>query len=204
MDGGTFAIDEAVSISNDIVIVGDGNVVRNLAAGASMAGTILARSDLGGQDTSASILSGTTSSTASLVVSFSSTSSATNDVGVRESDVFTLSGVPVISGSETDIFVLELSMTGVDEGSMLGWLNGDNEWVNAVEGNTNGLPAFVAGAWNASYGLGTYGVNVATNTVWAVLNHNSEFAIIPEPGSCALVIVRSLLIGIRRRRLRAC
>jgi hypothetical protein len=183
------------------VFTGAGNVVRELASGASLAGALSTRSDLGGQDTSAAILSGTTSSAASLVASFSATSSATDDE-IRQSDVFTLSGVPVVSGSETDIFVLELSMTGVDEGSMLGWLNADNEWVNAVDGNTNGLSLFVAGAWNASYGLGTYGVDVATNTVWAVLNHNSEFAIIPEPGSCALVIVGALFFAGRRRRLR--
>ncbi len=72
--------------------------------------------------------------------------------------------------------------------------------MNAVEGNTGGLPTFVAGAWNASYGLGTYGVDVATNTVWAVLNHNSEFAIIPEPGSGALLTVGAMLLITRRRR----
>ena len=29
--------------------------------------------------------------------------------------------------------------------------------------------------------LGDWGVNTANNTVWAVVNHNSEFAVIPSP-----------------------
>jgi hypothetical protein len=35
----------------------------------------------------------------------------------------------------------------------------------------------VLGAWNASYGLGTFGVDPATNTAWAVVNHGGNFAI---------------------------
>ena len=38
-------------------------------------------------------------------------------------------------------------------------------------------PAFVLGAWNASYGLGTFGVDPATNTAWAVVNHAGRFAV---------------------------
>jgi hypothetical protein len=40
-----------------------------------------------------------------------------------------------------------------------------------------GTPAFVLGAWSASYGLGTFGVDPATNTAWAVVNHAGRFAI---------------------------
>jgi hypothetical protein len=34
----------------------------------------------------------------------------------------------------------------------------------------------VTGPWKASYGLGTYGVDPGTKTVWAVLNYNADFA----------------------------
>ena len=50
-------------------------------------------------------------------------------------------------------------------------------WTNAVAQNVGGTPTFVLGAWNASYGLGNYGVDPATNTAWAVVNHAGRFAV---------------------------
>jgi hypothetical protein len=35
--------------------------------------------------------------------------------------------------------------------------------------------------------LGDWGVNTASNTVWAVVDHNSDFAAVPEPGTLALL-----------------
>jgi hypothetical protein len=34
----------------------------------------------------------------------------------------------------------------------------------------------VLGPWNPIYKLGTYGIDPRTNTVWAVLNYNGQFA----------------------------
>jgi hypothetical protein len=50
-------------------------------------------------------------------------------------------------------------------------------WVNSVDNNVGGSKTFVKGAWNASYGLGTYGVDPRTKTVWAVLNYDGSFAV---------------------------
>jgi hypothetical protein len=50
-------------------------------------------------------------------------------------------------------------------------------WTNAVANNVGGIPAFVLGAWNASYGLGTFGIDPTTNTAWAVVNHAGRFAV---------------------------
>ncbi len=48
-----------------------------------------------------------------------------------------LSDVYSFSGTGADIFVLELSMSSVEAGSYLAWLDtATNQWVNAVEGNT--------------------------------------------------------------------
>jgi hypothetical protein len=86
---------------------------------------------------------------------------------------------------------------------LIAWLDSNNKWVNAVTGNTGGTANFVSGAWNASYGLGTYGLDAANNTVWAVLNHNSTFAIVPEPGTITLVgIGLGSLFALRSRRKR--
>ena len=45
--------------------------------------------------------------------------------------------------------------------------------------------------------LGDWGVNTANDTVWAVVNHNSDFAVVPEPSTLAL-----LAAGPRPCRLR--
>jgi hypothetical protein len=50
-------------------------------------------------------------------------------------------------------------------------------WVNAVSLNFGGTITFVEGPWNSSYGLGTYGVDTDTKTVWAVVNYNADFAV---------------------------
>ena len=51
------------------------------------------------------------------------------------------------------------------------------EWVGAVDLNTGGAKTFVHGPWKAKHGLGTYGVDPRTKTVWAVLNHEGDFAL---------------------------
>jgi hypothetical protein len=74
----------------------------------------------------------------------------------------------------------------------LGWLNPiTNHWENAIDGNfgTNSSH-FYLGAWpTGDMTLGDWGVNTANDTVWAVLNHNSDFAVVPEPSTLVLRIV---------------
>lgn len=48
-------------------------------------------------------------------------------------------------------------------------------WVKAVDMNFGGTKTFKYGPWRAAYGLGTYGVDPSTRTVWAVLNHDGDF-----------------------------
>jgi hypothetical protein len=49
--------------------------------------------------------------------------------------------------------------------------------------------------------LGTYGVDYADHTVWAVIDHNSSFAVVPEPTSMVLLSAGALsLLGRRLRR----
>ena len=43
------------------------------------------------------------------------------------------------------------------------------------------------GPWNGDMTLGDWGVNTSNHTVWAVLDHNSEFAVTPEPSTLALL-----------------
>jgi len=55
--------------------------------------------------------------------------------------------------------------------------NENKDWVNAVNLNFDGTKKFVVGPWKATYGLGSYGVDPKTYTVWAVLNHESNFVL---------------------------
>jgi hypothetical protein len=43
--------------------------------------------------------------------------------------------------------------------------------------NTGGTKKFVAGPWQSSYSLGTYGVDTVSKTAWAVINSNGQFAV---------------------------
>ena len=42
----------------------------------------------------------------------------------------------------------------------------------------------------------------SANTVWAVINHNSEFAVIPEPNTIGLLLLMGSAAFLRRLRLR--
>jgi hypothetical protein len=150
---------------------------------------------------------------------------ATNTGGVNLlSDVVKLEGM--VSGGEsfstgTGTFVLQMSYStaaiaalGLTEAALvadqslrIGWWDGA-AWVTAVNGNKGtSSPMFYNAAFDpmnlAHTTLGAYGVNTGSSTVWAVLNHNSEFAVIPEPSSMVLGGLAMLGLasyGLRHRR----
>lgn len=87
---------------------------------------------------------------------------------------------------ETDVYTL--AMTFKDErvnglhlgnaGYRLAARDDSGRWVNAVERNVGGRKRFIRGPWNSAYGLGTFGVDTATQTAWAVINHEGDFAVV--------------------------
>jgi len=108
------------------------------------------------------------------------------------SDILTLTGVmdagAIMSGIPTDTFVLSMTYDHpetlrrdhINHGRMITLSTTDESgrWVNAVDENIGGTKNFVFGPWNASYPLGTYGVDPATKTAWAVLNYNGDFTVV--------------------------
>jgi len=79
--------------------------------------------------------------------------------GARQSDVYSL------HGTGSDMFVLQLSITSLDAESYLAWLDTDtgsatyNQWINAIDGNSGGTPAFFPRGYNTAtdFHLGYYG-----------------------------------------------
>jgi fibronectin-binding autotransporter adhesin len=103
--------------------------------------------------------------------------------------------------------------TGAHPGDFDPVTNNTLFWRNAVDGNFGGASALVgfqgAESWATFYGnhstlaadLGDWGVDTATHTVWAVLNHNSEFAIVvPEPTTLGVLCLGATALLSRRRK----
>jgi autotransporter-associated beta strand protein len=143
--------------------------------------------------------------------------------GPLMSEVIELTGMAV-DGSGTGLtrpFTLEMSydpsLTANEASTYLAWLDpsGTPHWENAVLGNfaTGGsAQADVLSSWSAFVSansitaanlgnfLGSWGVDTTANTVWAVLDHNSQFASVPEPSSLAMMLFGALTMWLLRRK----
>ncbi|MFM1903250.1 MAG: hypothetical protein RLZZ440_1150 [Planctomycetota bacterium] len=108
--------------------------------------------------------------------------------------------------------------SGTEAGLVLGWnatSGGSPTWVAAVDGNlvttaTGSQLGYVGsfadfqtqhGSDLALY-VGAYGRDPLSDSVWAVVDHNSQFSIVPEPAVAGLVAFTALaaLAGARRVR----
>lgn len=90
------------------------------------------------------------------------------------------------------------------------------EWVNAVDGNSgagshavrNYLGSYddfltdplYSDTSNLSKYLGSWGVDTTGNTMWAILDHNSEFSAVPEPATLSLLGIGGVALLRCRRK----
>ena len=88
------------------------------------------------------------------------------------------------------------NLTKDSNGLFLGYKDG-GKWVNAGTGAN-------LGAWGSGYTtVGQWGVDTVNNVAWAVVNHTSEYAVVPEPATIALLLSAGMAFGlvlIRRKR----
>lgn len=197
---------------------------QTVARGGSYAGitdsTALAvtRGETGYVGTSMSILAGTNTTTATAegnraVADDLNTGWTPKESGML-SDTLSLWGMNDALGSEqTDAFALSLtydpSLLALGDVPTLLTLDDNSQWVNTVDLNYGGLANFVGDrAYNAGDTLGSYGFDSTTHTAWAVVNHNSDFAVgsvtaVPEPAPVFGVVALALAgIATRLRRRR--
>ena len=82
--------------------------------------------------------------------------------------------------------------------------NTTGTWQTAVSQNSSGTPLFFSRAYDTSLdglALGHYGVDTTNNVVWAVLDHNSQFAAnVPEPGALGVLLFGATGLLRRGRR----
>lgn len=100
---------------------------------------------------------------------------------------------PVVT-DQTDVFVLSMTYDvtrapgnekSKGQGSFrLVSKDASGNWVKAVGKNIgNSKSKKVVGPYRPGYGLGTYGVDPATATAWAVINYNGDFAVAHDMGN---------------------
>ena len=187
-----------------------GDASAQVDAGASYAGLGTKRS--GGRSTQATLVAGTASATTTVAMAFADAPLS----GSFYSDVLSL------TGTDGDAVVLEMSYAaaGLDATAesllTLGWLDERSgsatfgEWLPAIDGNTSLLVSMTeafTGTWldyvaadnsrTPANSLGAFGIDTAGDTIWAVIDHNSQFAAVPvpEPSSLTLASLGILAAG---------
>jgi autotransporter-associated beta strand protein len=168
--------------------------------------------EVGGLGTVVTILAGSTNDATSIDMAFRGRNDAivAGETSLLSSDVLQLEGLDGV------VFVLQMSYSeaaalanGQAETTLrLGYLNTlTNQWEDAINGNhgTNTGSFFLSSYLDAGspLDLGSYGVDVVNNVVWAVLDHNSYFAVVPTPGALPAGMLLMGLIALTKRRRQA-
>ncbi len=86
------------------------------------------------------------------------------------------------------------------QGSFLSFVGQHNEIFGFGSNPTTAQLASITTS-ELNLAMGAWGVDISTHEAWAVVNHNSEFAVVPEPATFVLAGLGVLgLVAVRRRR----
>ncbi len=189
----------------------DPRIARYAPGGLDLSGTSVGSSVIGGDyGTTAELLAGIAGADRTVTMAWrqGTVDEKTLDGGGLISDVLNLEG----TGSDTYVLQMSYSPDALaavwHEGTLaesisLAWLD-NGVWKNAVAGNMGGTPTFFEIAYDSEehFTLGYHGVDTLNHAAWAVLNHNSQFAVIvPEPGALGLLAAGLLgLLACGRRK----
>ncbi|MCX7412396.1 MAG: autotransporter-associated beta strand repeat-containing protein [Planctomycetia bacterium] len=204
--GASLRLDPGAIVSNAITTTSTGSIL--------FAGGGLQRTSSQALSTVAQLVAGGTGASVALDPAFAWSARI---AGVTYSDVLDLTNthgtIQILQMTYDD----SLFAGGSESDILLGW-NSSGSWVNAIDGNigsSGGSSLANASGSYASLGilstadyLGSWGRDTSTNTVWAVVNHNSEYAsiiVVPEPGALSLAGVGLALVcwTAARRRCRS-
>jgi probable HAF family extracellular repeat protein len=200
-DWGQIAAEATVNGTEQAILINPVNPLTSVSAGVQDArlvsgmkfSAISAYANTTGNLTNAAFLDGTASRNRDVQVSFLAATAG------LKSDIAQLSITAADGTTTQDKFVLSLSYTGSATGAFLGFFNTTTgTWQNAVMGNSDGGAGanFINGAYNSAtdFVLGDYGIDTSSGTAWAVVDHNSEFAVIPEPSTWAMLAAGAFLL----------
>jgi len=189
--GGKLLVDTGVTVANTITLAGTtAQYNRNVANGQGYAG--MTASSNFGHFTTFSLLGGTNNSGSQETIFTSLTNTPTHDTANRASDVLSLSG----NAGQTFVLQMSYNPADVSGAAYIGWYDSAlGAYVNAAYGNST--PGSIddtgelTGSWatnGSTLTLGAFGFDSADDVAWVVVDHNSEFTVIPEPGSYAMVL----------------
>jgi len=224
----TSVIDALMASSDHLPVVADYQLPARLAVAApAIPATVLRGATVAGNlavSNSAPVAGGGSYEGLGLASGLARGSAAAPDVGDFFSDVLTL------QGTAGDAIVLSLTYDAGALGDLLpgdlflAWLDTRaesdtaGEWVKSVAGNSVDLvtrETAYLGSWEAylvefapaspAAALGAWGVDAASTSVWAVVDHNSQFAVVavPEPATWLLLAAAAGAAWWRRRVPRA-
>ncbi|MCX7725757.1 MAG: metallophosphoesterase [Chitinispirillaceae bacterium] len=94
------------------------------------------------------------------------------------SDILRLWGIENGIGTDIgDVYVLSMSYSNDIKGALAIMLrNSNGEWIKPASMDVSNSK-FIIGQWKSSYGLGFYGIDPATKTVWVVLKRGGILAL---------------------------
>lgn len=114
-------------------------------------------------------------------------SGAQAESGLNYIDNFVVSATPLVVSDPFAVVSLSYDPTDLPAGQTpVLVVDTTVGWINAVLENSAGTPTFVSGAYEAgTHGIGTYGHDAATNTVWAVIDYLSGSFSVQVPNKVA-------------------